>query len=132
MAITMLEAIGFRRNIPVSSSHRSHPHFRVHCLHRVLKTIPDYLRSVQLCIMCILFHYAYQCHPPLSETLLLPCRFHLFLPSEGERQFLDDPKDPAICPRLWEKKVSSPHCIECLARLSRCGMALRESEKENT
>jgi hypothetical protein len=82
-------------------------------------------------IMCFLLHHAYHCHPFSPETLFLPC--HLLTTQQpGNHAPAAEKSATTIkaCPRLWEKRISSPNCVGCTATSSSRGTALREKDKE--
>jgi hypothetical protein len=80
--------------------------------------------------MCFLLHHAYHCHPSSPETLFLPC--HLLTAQQLGSHAPTAEKSAVIkvCPRLWEKRISSPNCVGCTATSSSRGAALREKDKE--
>ena len=129
-AIVMHKVIGLRRCISSLELRHLYPHNLAKSVlvdsHKRLSQLPE----LGPFAMCLLFHYSYRCHPSKPETLLLPCHHHPLISNENRISVPEEPKESRICPRLWKKEISSPHCVGCLARLSRHGIALREREKE--
>jgi len=129
-AIVMHKVIDARRCISSSELRHLYPHSLAKSVLIDSQKHSNQLPERGLFAMCLLFHYSYRCHPSKPETLLLPCHHHPLISNESRIAVPEEPKESRICPRLWKKEISSPHCVGCLARLSRHGIALREREKE--
>jgi hypothetical protein len=91
--------------------------------------IPKYFPNTIL-IMCLLFHYIYHCHPSASETLFRPCYRDSTQHTRTDIQKTQNHSSHPRCPRLLEKKISSPSCVACMVRMSDRGVGIQGRDEQ--